>query len=400
MTRRLERLARCVLVLASGCVGQSGNEGNIPGFPDAGGIANPCEGAEAQPMAWDETTALGVSAKEVFEAVGGSCRAPFWWDGHGFEPGAIEPTTGQTEVLVELELDHGSARFFEPPDEGASQACPSTLEIDAHVRIRTDDGRFDDEGDAVVRYRHDVQLLSFARDTEALGGSLSITPAEGESAQLSYTLDGAGESCAGEVSVATAGSSGQGLAHGSVGVFGSWSRSGCRPGERVQDLSERVDGLGTSPRALLEQTLGELTLQGSWDDGTRAALTLSVEIEATEGCADAQGVLAIPLALSYGTSDGAVAMHTAPAAARLSLVSSSRGFSLWLSEQLECDGASDTSLAYTLTACDALQSVELQLGLDHDGAVLRSAEGLNAYEYLRDGSAAGGADRVRVLSLQ
>jgi hypothetical protein len=77
-------------------------------------------------------------------------------------------------------------------------------------------------------------------------------------------------------------------------------------------------------------------------------------------------VVTLPVSVTYGTDDGRIREHTAPASVRAVLTKAEdhvTSLALWLSDELRCD-TSDSELAYTQADCNTTLGVTLQLGLN------------------------------------
>lgn len=367
------------------------------------GDVDPCAGLMIEPIDWEAESRLGISARDAFAELEGSCTTAMTWDASGADLHTIEPTTAETEITVEVMLDEDSARQAQPTDDALEQGCEPALEVDAMVHAQTADGTLDDQGEATLTYteRGGVGSFGFSTKYGEHGGSLSIELADNESASLSYQVYAVGGSCQGRVLLGIGSSSGGGKGSASSGIVGMWSDDGCEPGKTLVVLDEGRGDLDAVPSELVKQAFGELSLDGSWDEGGDTQLQIETELTATDVCMD-EDVLEIPLSITYGSSDGAIDRHTTDANARLAVLAegSVTELTLWLSETLECDDEDDM-LAYTLEDCSVLESVEIQLGLEYVNGQVRSGEGLNVYESRRDGDAdPGAADVVRTLSLQ
>jgi len=198
--------------LMVGCVGgQSGNEGALT---DRG-----CHITSTTAVGWDEQSTLDVSPAEALASVAGSCQATLTWDASGFNTNRVTPVTGATQLSVDVKLDENSARVAESQSEGLTRLyCPTTLEIDAHVRIVSDDGAFDEEGITVVTYTMEsgVDRITLEIDANALGGDFSIEAASGETATVIFELAADIEMCAGGLDVMTE----QPMGNGAIGLMG------------------------------------------------------------------------------------------------------------------------------------------------------------------------------------
>jgi hypothetical protein len=132
----------------------------------------------------------------------------------------------------------------------------------------------------------------------------------------------------------------------------------------------------------LEDVVG----RGTWDDGTSTDLTLSIGALPPAGCGRENVLnhtvdqISLPVQVTYQTSDGRVAPHTAKA----DLVALGSRLELESSEPFVCT-TRDASLPYSPADCSALSRVLLQLSLGFEpgiGAIPDTRNGsLTVYEY-------------------
>jgi hypothetical protein len=373
----------------------------------AGGDRGPCPRSEASPIAWDDASELGVSPAEAFAGASGSCQAPFQWDASG-SSADVTPVSGSAEMEVELTVDQDSVmlRRFDTHDAGVvEEQCRPIFEAQAELHLRSDDGVFEfhDTVDVASRARGGVLPMFASVALADHEGSLVVELADNERSELSFQLAGADpDGCVGEVSMTVTSSRGN-LGMATRGPIGSWSNTGCGLAEENVALDDPfADDSNGSLREMVLARFADLQVPGTWDDGSPTELSLSVEVPGDRVCREATetGAALVPVRVTYATEDGAITEHTTEAATvRVSsLPRRQEPLELWISETLRCADESD-SLPYTLADCETLESVELQLGINDEGARLSSGEGLNAYEYHRDGAGNGGADELRVLSL-
>ena len=146
----------------------------------------------------------------------------------------------------------------------------------------------------------------------------------------------------------------------------------------------------------IEDAFGDASYSGAWEDGVAGVLELSLDIDAAAACAQrgGSGIIAVPVQLTYGTSDGRVEAHTADA--HVNVWTSGDDVSelgLVLSESMSCtdDGA---PLAYTAESCETLSGVEAQISFNYYLSGSGTSGGrLEVYKY-RDEDRNGAADGV------
>ena len=156
----------------------------------------------------------------------------------------------------------------------------------------------------------------------------------------------------------------------------------------------------------IEQLWGDLSLSGVWDDGQQTEAKIQVEVAANSdtACADnlGKGSIEIPVLVTYGTTDGRLAIHSVDTVlnAHLENNGSLSSSDIWIDEHIICKDENDT-LAYTWSSCTELESVQIQFSVNnYDNASFVSGEGLNVYERNRRSLAPpGAADQVRVLTI-
>jgi hypothetical protein len=337
----------------------------------------------------------------------GTCTAPLTWDGAGWDMGdntiVLNPPSGRSEVTVTVEVDKQSIRYLRPIGEDAEMnGCTGSLVIDAVVSVQTEDGAFDDRGDTTIEYtpRENIRPLTFSRDLTELGGTFTVELSEDyENGTLEYSLDGAGPSCSGEIEMRASSvlqmPSGITFGGGVAGRLGAWSATG-RP-------------LGTAPLEVdpnaVEAMLDGVSFPGVWDDGQKAELYVSIEVEGKTSCAEVGDFInaEVPGRVTYGTSDGRIEEHTIEAPLKVNYYKNKdlRGLACHISDEMACNGSDDV-IDYTLNDCGALDSVIIQLGIQrYENETSFSDKGIEIYENYRDGTAPPGAgDNVRYFNLE
>ena len=378
----------------SKCGGQN-NEG--------GGLRDLCATRNARPVGWDDQTPLGMSPAEAFSALGGTCTTALTWDSTPEDDLDVVPPSGTSNVRVKVDVDHESVMLI-TPDSSAPSYCTPSLQVKAAVHVDTDDGTFAESATAQVR--HDASGLgsvTFMENASDIGGALSVKPKHaGTSVQLSYEIGPFASGCVGDIRLETFSSSGN-MGTGSSGTFASWSNTSCKTGEVPVSLDA---GLGSAPSLASEatQAFGNATLSGTWDDGTSTDLTLSVDMLPSAGCGE-QNVLnheldkvSIPAKVTYRTSDGRVASHTANA----TLIALGRTLELETSEDASCD-SNDGKLFYSAADCSSLSRINVQLFLNDTAGIGGAPDArsgtLTVYEYGKNASPdTSSADAVHTLT--
>jgi hypothetical protein len=161
------------------------------------GCGDRSPGTNATPVAWNETTPLGVTPAEAFAAVAGSCTAPLKWE-HVAEGSfsQVEPPTGSTDVTVAVAFHEGTAGFVDCAD--CSLQCTRSITASAHVTVTSADGAFADEGDADVVYTSAAVAprIELRVPVDDLGGSWTIASSKkGSESSLTYRVMAMGSAC-------------------------------------------------------------------------------------------------------------------------------------------------------------------------------------------------------------
>lgn len=384
----------------------AGQASYIEGDINDGGW-DPCGDIEEISVAWDEQTDLEISPEEIFGPIVGTCTAPLTWDGESWNMSDdivfLNPPSGQSEMKVTVEVDEQSIRYFRPVGEDAEMdGCTSSLVVDAFVSVQTEDGSLDDSGNTTIVYtpRGNIQPLRLSRDLTELGGAFAVELAEHYTGgSIGYRLDGAGPSCSGEIIMSVNRGietpSGANLGEGSSGPLGAWTATGCP--------------LGTVPLEVdpdaIEAMLDNVSFSGVWDDGKKAELILSIEVEGETSCADKGEFInaEVPARVTYGTSAGRIKEHTVETTLGVNYFKNNelRGLACHVSDEMKCD-APDDVIDYTLKDCSELDFVTIQFGIHRsESETYFSDEGIEIYENYRGGTAwPGSGDEVRYFNLE
>ena len=253
------------------------------------------------------------------------------------------------------------------------------------MKLATDDGTFDEAADVKLRYDATGGLSTFGinRELGDVGGSFAVL--SNDNGQLGFSFDGAGESCAGEIRL-TLIMAGEGNIGSAVsGPIASWSKSGCPLGEGPIDLDQPLANSDQTASERLEDLFGDVRFPGEWDDGEKTELHLQVALEVDTACQGlgADKAIAVPVGVTYGTTDGRLGEHPAKASVRLYDENVPDSLALWIDDTLRCKGAGD-ELPYTLNDCDSLGSIQVQLGINVRSEDIGFTDsGLSVYEYDR-----------------
>lgn len=352
--------------------------------PRQGGDPDPCtDSAKITLLDWEDDSELG-SPRAAFEGIEGQCEGALRWNSSSDL--ADVAADGDVTMSVEVQIDHEHARLIEHARVGgALSACPSELEVDALVKLSSDDGRIEVNASTKARYRKGAATtLSFTIPRSEQRGTLVLRERKGETTALNFELDGAGANCGGEIMVTTASVSADGTGRGAAGRIGTWSASGCPTGQAPFELTQTVAG-STLPE-LIAEAWNDRTFEGTWTDGSRATLSLRVGLLAGATACEEQRagsvIVTLPVEATYSTDDGRLEQRAAAANVRTELSEGREliNLALWISDELTCE-STDSRLAYTQADCTQLKAATVQLGLNNAGGEqsVPSDGGLNVY---------------------
>ncbi|MCP4603362.1 MAG: hypothetical protein GY847_23075 [Proteobacteria bacterium] len=373
-----------------------------------------CETVSTVGVEWEETTDIGTPM-EIFSGLSGSCEAPFVWDGAGWDDGSltITPINGEGMATVTVELDESSAKLVEQKateDTWGDMMCDSYMSVDALVTVDILGSRVVSKKKTVLKASKDRSglslTLSFGEDamkkwllgTEALS---IVKQQEDTNIQMIIEMMPVGISCIGEVSLMTDRALGDGTAVGSMGPLGGWSDNGCGMWEESIDLEEAM-GTNALQTALIE-TFDNQTFPGAWQeyedqqDGDETTLLVEVELVKTRVCVENKDSFEVPVNMTANTSDGIIDNLMGRGSVSVSIDNSAVEYigGIWASIDLKCESKSDT-LPYTPADCNAIESVEAQLGI---GNPEENEGDLSLYIYNRQSNTSGAADQVLRLVL-
>jgi len=187
------------------------------------------------------------------------------WDSSGSDR-TVNPSSGSTEITAELRLDRDSARYLRFPAELADH-CNERLEMTGELTVRTADGAIDDTSTITL---HPGGWISALRELDEHGGTLDVERDDAEVFLVAYSQTGAGESCAGRVSVhrqIELSVRGERSVDGQVYGSGTWSNNGCGVGEeRIRPVDPIEEWGGASPLELVQSMFGDMEIAGRWQD--------------------------------------------------------------------------------------------------------------------------------------
>jgi hypothetical protein len=320
-----------------------------------------CTVSTTTPVAWIEPTALG-SPEQLFASYAGTCQAPFQWDGSGWSGAlTVTPPQGQSTLTATVVLDTASARLLTYTSAG----CPDKLEIDGTATLELPEGKVADHQPFTIGASAGMppSVLAFAVKEDDFGPWVSIRKSDPSSTlSMPITVTSLGRACAGEVglsSLAVHGKEGNGFG----GPLASWSDTGCGVGQIGVSLAQPWQGIDVG--AAIAAAYGQVTLSGTWSDGSTTALALATSTSGTVACAETLSngfvVMTVPANVVASTADGRVPGLSGQGTIRVSVNQAS----LWeldLSHytDLTCATEADT-LPYTGASCATDRQLTAQL---------------------------------------
>jgi hypothetical protein len=147
--------------------------------PETGGLSalEVCQHHPVELATIEATSPLGFSARDLLELAAGEHTTPLSWEGDAFVP---EAPGGSLHVV--LSARDSKPRYVEStPDPALSSlmpGCASSMEVDVHVQVTSDDGALNESYDAVLRAqnadRANIPIVQLA--SMALHGQLTLSP--------------------------------------------------------------------------------------------------------------------------------------------------------------------------------------------------------------------------------
>lgn len=367
-----------------------------------------CKVVSTTALGWTEQTELGTPS-EVFGALGGSCEAPFQWDGSGWSDMAtVDPVTGQSTLSVTVEIDEGSARLvrMEPEDSTLLVLCGSTLEVDAEVTLELAEGPIvRAEPMTISVYDSSTSpRITFSLAQGEFGDWVSVET-ESASAEVSMSVEmmPVGQACAGSMGLSVQVSQGgMGTGAGQLG-FATWSDTDCGVGQFPVNLEEPFRDVDVGK--LVEDTFDQHEFPVTWrTDNTETVLTLEVSVAEQQVCAEDNGgivVVQVPIDIVASTADARVDLAGRGTARVIMADGVVTGIELWMSADYACDSETDT-LPYQAVDCSSTDRMTAQLGVNYAPGddTYTTGELLFLYIHSRENTAPpGGFDRADELAL-
>jgi hypothetical protein len=163
-------------------------------------------------------------------------------------------------------------------------------------------------------------------------------------------------------------------------------------------------GQGVDLASALSATFDQVTLSGTWDDGSATALSLAISLPETEVCAETMSygtAVNVPVDVVASTADDRVRGLSGRGNVHATLTQGSPSqLQLWLSTALVCASEADT-LAYARANCATVSRVTAELGYNRYADDPTLDEGrLDLYVWDRQNPGTNGADRVDTLELR
>jgi hypothetical protein len=406
------RRATWIFVLLAACAGTSagnpvdGSGGGAAGEGGGNGTAagtGLCDAKSTALASLDAKSPLGFSAADLLSAAGGSHDTSIRWQPSDFVSYAPESGTQGLHLTITPKADP-KPRFVsytqsmssggaEPAIAGPSCESMNAVELDVTVKVTSDGGALDEQVDGTLRASGDqYATLHLVVKAGMLGGGfhvLSTKPAGFQLTELQIdlgisplglrgSLSGIFEMQTANTATTVGGGSGTGSAAASAGLLARIGAEGCDDNGGLPIAIDRaLQGFSGQDAVDLVNALP--TLDGTWQDGAGARVSLQVE-----------------------PGNGPVCASLDPSA---QWIDASVPGTLWLHAKLHAstdDGRLDAMWPVTLAAVPdadgALQSVVIGL----DGAALDQATAGNLESvYGIHGVDASSYDSVQVtLSLQ
>lgn len=299
-----------------------------------------CRIVSTRPLAWSETSPLGVT-ETMLSNVAGQCIANFTWNLPSASPLTITPASGVDTVRVTVALDRDSARWVDrQPDPKATcvnRGCSASLEANAEVMLELNVGSIVRAQQATITItEHSPQAnVTFNVDASAAGDWLASAAPEG-SITVRGELHPPPTHCAGTLWLQSEGA-------GTTAVptpFATWSAlPRCDTGEFTVALADLPPGLPW-PTSLAE-TPRPRRIPAAWTDGSETELQLLLLTPETFGCArpldDAELLVTAPVIANVSTADDRVAPMATHGHATLSLTEGAvRRISLQTASRFDC----------------------------------------------------------------
>jgi hypothetical protein len=354
-----------------------------------------CRTSTTTAVGWTDATAMGVP-ETLFAPFAGTCQAPFAWDGSGYAGAvAIEPLHGQSTLTATAAVDPSSARLVTQ----TPATCPSLLQADGTITLALPEGNVANQQPFTVSASAGMvpTSLSFTLPEASFGPWVSIKKADpGSSVSQSIQVTALSRACSGRVILGWQKVQ-DGIGTGMGGPLAAWSDTGCDVGQSGVSLA--VPWQGVDLAAAIAAGFGQVTLAGTWEDGSATTLALVTSVPGTVACTDTPSngmtVATIPVDIVATTADGRVRGLTGRGDVRASV---NQG-SLWelqlsFSTNLLCASATDT-LAYAGADCATDKEVIPQL-IFRRSAIKPVSDGgsLEFYVYQRQSTSDGAADRM------
>jgi hypothetical protein len=348
-------------------------------------------------VAWTDQTALG-SPEALFSPFAGTCQATFSWDGSGWSSLNVEPLQGQSTLTATVVLDPSSARWV---TRGSAWPCTDELRLDGTVTLELPEGNVANQHPVTMSVGEGVvpTSMSFALDESEFGPWVSIQKTDqNASLGMSIELGAVAQACSGRILLSyEARFDGGGT--GATGPLASWSNTGCGVRQFAVNLAE--PGQGVDLASAVSAAFDQVTLSGTWGDGSATALSLATSLPETEVCAETLPygtVVTVPVDVVASTADDRVRGLSGRDHVRATLNQGSVSeLQLLLSTDLVCESEADT-LAYALADCATVSKVTAQLIYTRRGDPTDGGR-LELYVYDRQNPGTGGANRVDRLEL-
>ncbi len=303
------------LGLAAGCTnGQFGGQVGADGDGGTNSEGGTCEVKSKKKMGVDETTALGFTGAQVIALAQGSHAASLTWASNQTSVELV-PAAGKSTITFDVKADEGTLELMDlEPKEGAGgmenalsedEPCKDELRFTANVHVKSDNGAFDDDFEAVFRASA-ARLVetSIELSPGKLEGSFDVTvvtPENAQSIQNRLELGFLPGSVSGTISGMVEASDGASVS--ATGLeFGHFPVESCEHGYLIpadSDWGKELVALVDAP----------IDFDLSWQNGDKTSLALDSEVSRIcylDGAWSDVETVALVLASRAKSADGRV----------------------------------------------------------------------------------------------
>lgn len=313
--------------LAAGCTnGQFGGQVGADGDGGTNSEGGACQVKSKKKIGVAEATALGFTGAQVIALAQGSHAASLAWASKQTSV-ELAPAAGESTIAFDVTADEATLELVDlEPKEGdggienalsEDEPCKDELRFTANVHVKSDNGAFDDDFEAVFRASA-ARLVetSIELSPGKLEGSFDVTvvtPENGESIQNNLELGFLPGSVSGKISGMVEANDGASVS--AMGLeFGHFPVESCEHGylvpadsdwgaELVALVDEPIDldltwQNGDKTGLALDSEVSRICyLDGAWSDVETVTLELSSRAESADGRIDGKWALSANIEL-------------------------------------------------------------------------------------------------------